>query len=258
MLRVFTVSTALAAVITVTSDTLPGLAAKSGTVAPTHEFLSAITLFACYGAVYSVYSPIFGVRVTARQTLFCFALVLVPWLPVFALLKYYGGDLGVAWFFLFWGPDFAFGAVDGQSHQHRVRSLEVPRLSVFRARCRLGHFSGFGASVRVEVRTETIVTASSATVGTPEVFTAKVTVISGSGTPTGSVKFLGADGITYYENAPLDANGTARFSTIIARGASCVQAQYSGDSRAAPSTSTIRAFSVLDAPATPALPEPAK
>lgn len=255
LLRVFTVSTALAAVITVTGDSVPDLAAKSGVAAPTHAFLSAITLFTCYGAVYSVYSRIFGVRVTARQTLFCFALVLTPWLPVFALLKFYGGGLGITWLVLVWG--LALHVV-----QLTARAISiVSGVSVFRV------FLSFllGASLAIlavvsqtpiEVSTKTTVTASSATAGAPEVFTAKV--VSSGGTPTGSVKFLGPNGITYGE-APVGADGVAAFSTIIANaGPYCVQVEYSGDPRDAASTSKILAFDVLDAPTPAASPEPRK
>ena len=255
LLRVFTVSTALAAVITVTGNSVPDLAGKSGTAAPTHAFLSFITLFACYGAIYSVYSWIFGVRVTARQTLFCFALVLTPWLPLCALLKFYGGGLGITWLVLIWCLVLHVGQLIA-----RAISI-VSGASVFRVV--LSFLLGAGLAILavvsqapVEVPTKTTVTASSATAGAPEVFTAKV--VSSGGTPTGSVKFLGPNGITYGE-ARVGADGVATFSTIIAHaGPYCVQVEYSGDPRDVASTSTILAFNVLDAPTTAASPQPAK
>jgi len=256
LLRVFTVSAALVAVITVTGDSVPDLAAKSGTAIPTHAFLSAVTLFACYGAVYSVYSWIFGVRVTARQTLFCFALVLTPWLPIFALLKFYGGGLGITWFVLMWCLVLHVVQLSARAISI-VSGASVPRVV-------LSFLVGVGLAILavmsqapVEVSTKTTVTASSTTVGATEVFTAKIAkVVSGGGIPTGTVKFLGQNGITYKEDALVGADGVATFSTIITRpGPYCVQAEYSGDAKDAASTSPIVAFDILDTPTAVTSPE---
>jgi hypothetical protein len=100
VVRVFTVSTALAGVITIAGNAVPNLVAS---VIPDHKVLSALTLFACFGAVYSVYSWMFGVHINTRQVFFCFSLVITPWFPVYALIKATGGNLGVVWFVLLWG-----------------------------------------------------------------------------------------------------------------------------------------------------------
>lgn len=93
--RIFAVSTALAGTIAVARSYVPKLFAP---VLPDAQSLKALTIFACFGVIYSLYSRIFGVSITVRQALFCFALILTPWLPLYALIRTMGGNLGIVWF----------------------------------------------------------------------------------------------------------------------------------------------------------------
>lgn len=94
--RLFTVSTTLAGAVAAVRGLVPDLLRS---VRPDGPSLGVVTIFACCGVFYSLYAKAFGVSITIRQSLFSFALVTTPWLPIYALLKANGGNLGVLWFF---------------------------------------------------------------------------------------------------------------------------------------------------------------
>lgn len=92
------------------STALAGASALAQNIAPTvfqpsmdGRSLAVLTVFACFGVIYNIYSRFFGIRITVRQSIFCFALVGTPWFPFFILLKTAGPNLGVDWFILLAG-----------------------------------------------------------------------------------------------------------------------------------------------------------
>jgi hypothetical protein len=95
--RVFAVSTALAGTVAVARDFAPKLLEP---VIPDGRSLGVLTVFACFGVVYRLYSKLFGISITIRQSLFCFMLITTPWFPLYVLLKTNGANLGIVWFLL--------------------------------------------------------------------------------------------------------------------------------------------------------------
>jgi hypothetical protein len=94
--RMFAVSTTLAATVVAVNKFVPNLASP---LMPTMGSLKAITVFALIGVFYSHYAKIFGITIGTRQALFSFALILVPWFPLYMVVKACGKYLGVLWFF---------------------------------------------------------------------------------------------------------------------------------------------------------------
>jgi hypothetical protein len=95
--RVFSVSTALSGTVFAGH----AIATKNfGVPIPSTESLKALVMFAFFGLIYSLYSRLFGVAISLRQSLFCLALVITPWLPIYLLLKALGASLGAMWLFL--------------------------------------------------------------------------------------------------------------------------------------------------------------
>lgn len=95
--RIFAVSTALAGTVAIARNIAPNLLAP---VLPDGRSLGVLTIFTCFGVIYSLYSRLFGITITIRQSLFCFALIVTPWFPLYVLLKATGSNLGIVWFLL--------------------------------------------------------------------------------------------------------------------------------------------------------------
>ena len=95
--RIFSVATALSGAVFAGNLVAPELL---GSVVPNGQSLKALVLFGFFGLVYSLYSRLFGVSIAFRQSLFCLALILTPWIPFYVLLKSLGATLGVVWLFL--------------------------------------------------------------------------------------------------------------------------------------------------------------
>jgi hypothetical protein len=98
--RIFSISTALAGTVVAGRFALPQLI---GSVVPDAHSLKALVVFAFFAMFYSIYSRMFGIAITFRQSFFCFALVITPWFPFYILLKALGANLGVVWLFLMLG-----------------------------------------------------------------------------------------------------------------------------------------------------------
>jgi len=101
--RICSVSTALAATVGLATHYAPHILAP---VLPDQHALEALTVFACFSVAYSLYSKLFGISISVRQSLFCFALTTTPWLPAYILLRSLGGNLGLVWFLLMPGLGF--------------------------------------------------------------------------------------------------------------------------------------------------------
>jgi hypothetical protein len=95
--RIFSVSTALAGTVVAGTFALPQLI---GSVVPNAHSMKALVVFAFFAMFYSIYSRMFGIAITFRQSFFCFALVITPWFPFYILLKALGANLGVVWLLL--------------------------------------------------------------------------------------------------------------------------------------------------------------
>jgi len=70
------------------------LSGSSLALAPAFKIVAGFGLAA---VLYSIYGCVFGMRVSPRQAFFCFALILLPWVPVFAAVKVAGPHLNF-WF----------------------------------------------------------------------------------------------------------------------------------------------------------------
>jgi parallel beta-helix repeat protein len=93
---------------------------------------------------------------------------------------------------------------------------------------------------------------SPSTVGQTVIFTATVTPISGTGTPTGTVQFF--DGTTPLGTANLNPSGTATFTTSsLAAGSHAIRAEYLGDASDAGSYSAMQTQTVNPVSTTTAL-----
>ncbi len=79
--------------------------------------------------------------------------------------------------------------------------------------------------------------------GKPVVLSAKVMVVAGAATVTGTVTFT--DGTTVLGSAPLDNTGTATLSQVLAPGAHAIVASYGGDANDNPSTSAALPVNVI-------------
>jgi hypothetical protein len=95
--RIFAVSTVLVGAITAAVKFAPQLLQQ---VAPDNRSLGALTIFACCAVFYSLYARALGIIISIRQSLFCFALTLTPWYPLYMLIQANGGNLGIMWFVL--------------------------------------------------------------------------------------------------------------------------------------------------------------
>lgn len=95
--RMFTVSTVLIGAITAAVKFAPQLFQQVG---PDNRSLGVLTVFVCCAVFYSLYARIFGITISIRQSLFCFALTLTPWYPLYVLIQANGGNLGILWFVL--------------------------------------------------------------------------------------------------------------------------------------------------------------
>jgi hypothetical protein len=97
--RLLAVSTALAGASAIARNFAPDVFKPS----LDGKSFYVITVFTCFGVIYSILSFFFGIRISVRQSLFCFALVCTPWFPFFILLKTAGPALGLDWFILLGG-----------------------------------------------------------------------------------------------------------------------------------------------------------
>jgi hypothetical protein len=95
LLRVLSVSTAIAGFAVGVGDHLQG---HSISFVPDSKAVQVLGVFGCFGAIYHYYSKLFGIKVNIKQSLFCFALVTVPWFPFYAFIKAAGASLGPFWF----------------------------------------------------------------------------------------------------------------------------------------------------------------
>jgi hypothetical protein len=107
----------------------------------------------------------------------------------------------------------------------------------------------FTPAIIVPAATTTSLAASSATIlsGQSVTFTAKVTLQSGTGSPSGSVMFL--DGSAQMGSSALSGASASFSSTKLSMGTHQITATYSGDSDYAASTSAAVSIAVAAAPA---------
>jgi hypothetical protein len=97
--RLLTISLALTgAVLGIDSLVLPGGTGKMLTLNALQ--LKLVVGFALAGIPYSVYAKAFRIAITGRQSFFCISFVVLPWLPVLAMIKLAGRYLGFLVLFL--------------------------------------------------------------------------------------------------------------------------------------------------------------
>jgi len=94
LLRVLSFSAALtAATVAIGSlkaTTASSLLSDANSLLSNSTCLKIAVEFVYVGLFYRVYSRLFKIRLSLRQSFFCFALVLIPWIPVISALKVVG------------------------------------------------------------------------------------------------------------------------------------------------------------------------
>jgi hypothetical protein len=93
----FTITALLVTAISAAVTFAPNLLNRVG---PSQDSLRVLTVFTCCAVFYSLYARTFRISITIRQALFCFALTITPWYPLYVLIQANGGNLGVLWYLL--------------------------------------------------------------------------------------------------------------------------------------------------------------
>src|SRR5216684_8731461 len=83
--RLLSISVGIAAAVAGLSIVFFGKTIGIPTIPPALT-LKIIGFFALGATVYSIYARMFGIRITPRQSFFCFGFVLIPWFPIIAAI----------------------------------------------------------------------------------------------------------------------------------------------------------------------------